>query len=172
MLANVGHREIYVRRMMRKKIYKGAVRRGWDGHVFHGARRCAPGFSDACQTTTMLRTAFTPLQKKRLSFQIFHQIIEILLHVSQRISIVIVWHRQMTNVAIYHWWCIFVCGDWVLIWCWKMDSSSDFENFTYLWSLDISQSYGLTAFPKHNKIRLKMHCIGLTRKWHVGLETI
>ena len=110
--------------------------------------------------------------KKRLSFQIFHQIIEILLHVSQRISIVIVWHRQMTNVAIYHWWCIFVCGDWVLIWCWKMDSSSDFENFTYLWSLDISQSYGLTAFAKHNKIGLKMHCIRLTRKWHVGLKPI
>ena len=110
------------------------------------------------------------IAKKRLSFQLFYEIFEILLHVSQRISIVIVWHRQMTNIAIYHWWSIFVCVDWLLIWCWKMNPSSNFENFTNSWSLDICQCYGLAAFPKHNKIRLKMHCIGLTRKWHVDLK--
>ena len=144
-----------------KNSYNGAVRRGCDGHVFYGARCCASRFSDACQ-----------IARKDYHFIIVYQISEILLHFWQRISIIIVSHRQMTNIVTYHRWSSFVCGYWVSIWSWKIDSSWRFPNFTYISSLLICQSYGLTASPKHSRITLKMHCIRLTRKWHVGLKHV
>ena len=156
MLANFSHREIYVWRMRRKNSYNGAVRHGCDGHVFYSAWRCAPGFSRTCETMSMGEDRVCSIVRKY-----WHRII-----------IAIVSHCQTTNIAIYHWWSSFVCGYWVLTRCWKMDSWWNFVNFTYLSSLYICQSYGLTASSKHRRITLKMHCIRLTCKWHVGLKPI